>query len=144
MIITKQIEIDMGHRIPNHNGKCKNLHGHRYKIVLGVEGDLEEKGSNEGMVLDFGELKKVLIETIDNKYDHSFVLYSNDKYLKCFKEMHLDGLNINFVNFIPTAENLAKHFYEILKPILEKRNINISFLEVHETPTSMARYTGEK
>ena len=63
MLITKQIEIDMAHRVPNHKSKCHNLHGHRYKIEVGVDDKLiTRKGSSsEGMVIDFGDLKDIKI-----------------------------------------------------------------------------------
>ena len=88
MLITKSIEIDMGHRVMNHASKCKNLHGHRYKIEVGVDDKLiTKKGvSDEGMVIDFSALKKIMIHTIDLDYDHWFIISIEDKELmKLFK-----------------------------------------------------------
>lgn len=72
MLITKEIGIDMAHRVPNHGSKCRNLHGHRYKIEVGVDDKLITKEGDpaEGMVIDFSDLKKVMMDYIDASYDH--------------------------------------------------------------------------
>jgi len=143
MLITKQIEIDMGHRVPNHKSKCRNLHGHRYKIEVGVDDKvIDEKGvSNEGMVIDFSDLKDIMIEEIEYNFDHGFVMYNKDEFVDKFAEFALlSNQKIIFVPFIPTAENLAKHWYELIKPKLQERNIKIKHVRVWETPTSTATY----
>jgi len=144
MLITKKIEIDMGHRVPNHQSKCKNLHGHRYVIEVGVDGKIiTETGSPaEGMVIDFGDLKEAMMNIIDKNFDHSFTLYQKDEFSTLFEELKMKGQKINFVPFIPTAENLAKHWFELLRPKLSERKILIKFVRVWETPTSTATYEG--
>ena len=144
MIITKFIEIDMGHRVPNHKSKCSNLHGHRYKVkafvddkVIGTKGT-----SDEGMVIDFGDLKQIMIEEIDAVFDHGFVMYEGDDFTKLFKVLQKsNNQKIIFVPFIPTAENLAKLFFQRLKPRLMEKGIKLDAVELHETPTSTAIYT---
>lgn len=145
MLVTKKIEIDMGHRVPNHKSKCCNPHGHRYIIECGVDDKvIDKKGSSsEGMVIDFGDLKKIMINKIDAVYDHSYTIYVEDEYLHLFKKIKDDGKKINIVHFVPTAENLAKHWYGILKTELEKAKIKIKYITVWETPTSTASYTDE-
>jgi len=143
MLITKYIEIDMGHRVPNHKSKCHNLHGHRYKIEVGVDDKLINISgdSSEGMVIDFGDLKQIMMEEIDAKFDHSFTMYDKDIFVPEFKKIKENHQQkINFVNFIPTAENLAKYWYGIIKPKLEERKIKIKHVKVWETPTSTATY----
>jgi len=142
MLITKKIEIDMGHRVPNHKSKCRNLHGHRYVIEVGVDGEIiTENGSPaEGMVIDFGDLKEVMMDTLDKLFDHSFTIYQKDEFCNVFEELKAKGQKINFVTFIPTAENLAKHWFELLQPKLVERKIKIKFVRVWETPTSTATY----
>ena len=142
MLVTKQIEIDMGHRVPNHKSKCRNLHGHRYKIEVGVD-DLVNfiKGtSDEGMVIDFGDLKEIMMQEIDAKFDHGFVMYDEDSYADTFIIMKDMGQKIIFVSFIPTAENLARYWYDLLANQLEARGISIKYVKVWETPTSTATY----
>jgi len=142
MIITKRIEIDMGHRVPNHKNKCRNLHGHRYKIEVGVDDKvITTKGaSNEGMVIDFGDLKEIMMNEIDKKYDHGFCVWEQDVFIDMFKALSIQDQKIIFVSFVPTAENLAKHWFNLIKPQLQLRNIAILYVKVWETPNSTATY----
>jgi 6-pyruvoyltetrahydropterin/6-carboxytetrahydropterin synthase len=143
MLITKTIEIDMGHRIPNHKSKCKNIHGHRYKIEVGVNDKLiTKKGdSSEGMVIDFGDLKEIMITQIDNKFDHGFCIYEKDEFWIFFNQLRKEyDQKIIITDFIPTVENLSKHWYELIKPRLNDLGIKIKYIKVWETPTSTARY----
>ena len=140
MLVTKQIEIDMGHRVTNHKSKCSSLHGHRYKIEVGVDDKLVTKkgASDEGMVIDFGDLKKVLIDRIDRHYDHGFVIWEKDPmapFLRKDKKTKLVE-----VSFIPTAENLATLWGEAVKDALRRKRIKMQYLKVWETPTSTATY----
>ena len=78
--VTKVIEWDMGHRVPNHKHKCANPHGHRYRLELTVSGLVsEEKGSSsEGMVVDFSEIKQAMMDRIHDPLDHCFMAYEDD------------------------------------------------------------------
>lgn len=140
MLITKDIEIDLGHRVTNHKSKCASLHGHRYKIEVGVDDKvIEERGdSSEGMVIDFGDLKDIMMSVLDKRFDHGFILWEGD--LMC-PAMEADR-NTKFtkVSFIPTAENLAKYWYELLGAELMEVGIAIKYVKVFETPTSTATY----
>ena len=75
--VTKVIEWDMGHRVPNHKHKCANPHGHRYRLELTVTGLVsEQKGSSsEGMVVDFSDIKKAMMDRIHEPLDHCFMAY---------------------------------------------------------------------
>ncbi len=143
MLITKEIEIDMGHRVPNHKSECRNFHGHRYKIEVGVDDKVcvINELSDEGMVIDFGDLKQIMIDVIDKFYDHSLILYEKDEWVSYFDDMRDSGMKINIVDFIPTVENLTRHWFEVLMPILEVSKIRLHHVKVWETPTSTATYT---
>ena len=147
MLITKEIGIDMGHRVPNHKSKCRNLHGHRYQIEVGVDDKLvtTRGASDEGMVIDFSDLKETMMQELDAKFDHGFVMYEDDPLKETFIEIksNLDQ-KIIFVPFIPTAENLAKHWYELLSIPLLARGIALKHVNVWETPTSTATYEASK
>ena len=140
MLITKEIEIDLGHRVTNHKSKCSSLHGHRYKIEVGVDDKviLTEGASDEGMVIDFGDLKEIMVSEIDSAFDHGFVIWEKDS-LAPLIESDIRTKSI-LVSFIPTAENLAKHWFELIKPKLAQRGIKIKHVKVWETPTSTATY----
>jgi len=143
MLITKEIEIDLGHRVPNHKTKCRNLHGHRYKIEVGVDDKVivTPGTSDEGMVIDFSDLKQIMMEELDAKFDHGFVMYEEDSFVNLFLNLKVEeNQKIIFVPFVPTAENLAKHWYQLIEPRLKEKGIKISHVKVWETPTSTATY----
>lgn len=146
MIITKEIEIDMGHTVTLHNSKCRHLHGHRYRINAAVDGNLIQEGSSKGMVIDFTDLKNAMIDIIDKDYDHAFVIWEKDPRACLLEEAHIlhhnDINKFHKVNFVPTAENLAQHWFLLLeKELNEKYNINLLSIEVYETPTSSAIFS---
>jgi len=148
--VSKEIEFDMGHRIPNHKSKCSHPHGHRYKVVAVVSGPLHDtEDTNQGMVIDFGDLKKILMEKIHDVYDHGFMVHDQDPlgyHLTNFESEDFQGImNCHYVNFIPTAENLAHHFFGIVdvELVVIDWPLRLIELQVHETPTSVATCTRE-
>lgn len=147
MLITKEIEIDMAHRVCFHKSKCRNLHWHRYKIEVGVDDKIiDTYGSSDyGMVIDFSDLKAVMIEELDDRFDHGAVFFKEDPYVSLLESIiHLNDQNpykMHFVDFMPTAENLCKYWYNILEPKLKGFNIAIAHVKIWETPTSTAVYT---
>lgn len=146
MLITKQIEIDVAHRVLNHKSKCRSLHGHRYKIEVGVDDKVvTTKGvSDEGMVIDFSDLKQIMMEELDEKFDHNAIFYKEDPILVALKSYQEEGNQFKQIweaDFIPTAENLAKFWFELIEGRLLERGIKIKHLTVWETPTSTATFT---
>ena len=143
MLITKEIEIDLAHRVPNHKSKCRTPHGHRYKIEVGVDDKviIDVGSSDEGMVIDFGDLKQSMMDVFDTPFDHSGAFYELDPKIEAIKDFYEGSPKSPiFVPFIPTAENLAKHWYELIKPVLQQKNIKIAHVKVWETPSSTATY----
>lgn len=162
--ISRQIEIDSAHRIPCHGSKCRNLHGHRYKIVATCSGELFKDSEQQGMVLDFGFLKEEMINHIHNFCDHTLILWQNDPLVPLFikdTEINMEEINsaiqnqnffhsektisgsIYIIGNIPTAEVLAKHWYDRLFPCIKQRSENkatLANLDVYETPNCVARY----
>lgn len=145
MKIIKEIQWDMGHRITNHDSVCRNLHGHRYKAEICVEGKLVDiKGSSkEGMVIDFGDIKKIAMRHIHDILDHGFMVWEKDKLLVNFFKKNKSLKHI-IVPFVPTSENIAawifltldKHFKDRFKTSLKLYSIKL-----WETPTSSALCT---
>lgn len=131
---TKTIEWDMGHRIPNHDSKCRNPHGHRYKLEVTVTGKLIEEGSSEGMVIDFSELKNVMSDIV-NPLDHAFMFYVNDTFGDSLTNFKALG-----VEFIPTAENIAEYLFYMLQARLKVKLVKV---KLYETPNSFAEVTNE-
>ena len=140
MKISKQIEWDMGHRVTNHYSKCRNLHGHRYKAEICVEGELIKVtgSSSEGMVLDFGDIKKMAVKYIYEILDHGFILWEKDAILMSFFKTNTDLKHI-IVSFVPTVENIAKWIFIQLDKKLEdkyKTKLKLYSIKLWETPTS--------
>lgn len=146
MIITKQIEWDMGHRITNHRSKCRNIHGHRYKLEVCLKGKVNTSrgSSNEGMILDFYDVKKLLIK-IHDICDHAFMVWEKDKLMIDFFKKN-NEFKIVVLSFVPTVENIAAWLYKRLEKeikILYKTKIKLDSVTVWETPTSKAYYSSD-
>ena len=134
-LISKEIEFDAGHRVPLHESKCKNPHGHRYRLKVEIIGELITEGPETGMVRDFSIVKQLMMERIHDVYDHSFIIDEQDVEMRSIFADVLDVWKVNIVDFIPTAECLAKHFYDLLKD-----DLDIVQIQLWETPTSCATY----
>lgn len=136
MEISRIFEFDAGHRIPNHSSECRNLHGHRYKLELTLEGNiLEDSGaSHEGMVLDFSDIKIITNKMID-QVDHSFIVYNKDE--EMIKFLKLSDSKYTVLPNIPTVENIAQYLLEKLKPNFEatyNQSLVIKKITLWETP----------
>ena len=127
MKIAKEFHWEMGHRLPEHFGLCKNIHGHSYKMIVEFEGELDE----QGMVIDFYDVEKIIVPIID-ELDHSFMVKDDDKLTLEFLEK-LNSKKV-VVNFFATVENICKYISDkIIKSNLPK---NISFVNVRVYETS--------
>jgi 6-pyruvoyltetrahydropterin/6-carboxytetrahydropterin synthase len=152
MVITKEIHCHSGHCVTSqvdskgNPGKCaQGLHGHSYRIIASVDGNvIQDDRPSGGMVIDFGDLKKAMEDTIYAEADHASYLWEKDPAVDAFIAFgNSPGKNPakhHVVPFIPTAENLAKHWGELLALELAKYKILLHSLEVYETPTSSAIY----
>lgn len=142
MRIIKQIEWDMGHRVMNHLSKCKNLHGHRYKAEICLEGNLVNiKGdSSEDMVMDFESVKRIATKYILEILDHGFMIWEKDKLLMDFFKKNKNLKHI-VVPFVPTAERIAVWIFSELDTRFKdeyKTELKLHSIKVWETPTSVA------
>ena len=148
MEITKQIEIDYGHVVHLHNSMCKNIHGHRGKIVAHLEGDLvSDDVSEQGMVIDFKYIKEILMRNVHDVLDHSFIISKDAPQLSLFTQMNEEcysrHMRLVVLDVVPTAENLAKWCWDnIVKDIADKygTGLKLTAIEFWETPTSCAIY----
>jgi 6-pyruvoyltetrahydropterin/6-carboxytetrahydropterin synthase len=142
--ISKEVQFDAGHRVPGHRGKCRNLHGHRYRLVVVLEGDVSEEfgDPDEGMVVDFGDLKDIL-NRIANHYDHGFIYTKNDNAVSHFAITQQPGLKWVEIDRVPTAENLAGIIFNQVEEELDATwgkdaPFKLFKVQLWETPTSMA------
>jgi 6-pyruvoyltetrahydropterin/6-carboxytetrahydropterin synthase len=140
--ITRRLEFDAGHRIPHHGGHCRHIHGHRYVIEVTVLGAvLSHQGhGDDGMVLDFGDIKKIANELIVEQWDHAFLVAKEDEMLVNFLAS-IPGHKTVVLDCIPTVENLAQTAFKILDPVFKERfngRLNLSRLRIYETPNCWA------
>ena len=131
MKIAKEFRWEMGHRLRFHDGKCKNLHGHSYKLLVEVEGDIE----GYGMVMDYYDMKKVIGPIVD-ELDHSFIVNKDDKELLEFLEK-LNSQKV-IVDFETTAENICGYFLQEIKNADMPKNIHRVKVMVYETENTYA------
>ena len=146
MQITTRLEFDSGHRIPNHKSQCKNLHGHRYVLEITLSGDIikQENASENGMVMDFSDVKAIAKESVVNVWDHAFLVYQHDKEVLNFLNSLPDHKTVVFPT-VPTAENMALEAFRILKSKYHDtygNHLKLEKVRLYETPNSWADALG--
>ena len=139
--VQKTISWDMGHRLPYHDHKCRNPHGHRYELDLFLTGPVCQISQNpkEGMLIDFTDLSQIMKDCIYKPFDHCFIFDKKDRIMSSFYTLNPDFKHIA-VDFVPTAENLVVYCYERLSPQI-KAPLKIEKLILRESPHSSATYT---
>jgi len=136
-IITKILTFDSAHRLMNHKGKCKNLHGHTYKLEVSLTSN---KLTPDGMVVDFTILKNLVQKWVDDNLDHSTILNKDDR--KVIEFCQKMGFRSYLINGEPTAENMTQVIYDQIKRVLDANkdvlldDLKISYIKLWETPTS--------
>lgn len=135
-IIKTEAAFDSAHFLSGYNGKCSNIHGHRWKIEAEIcSQKLVEDGQLRGMVTDFGDIKRDLKEIADS-YDHRLIYEKGTLKESTEKALAEEGFLTETVDFRPTAENFAKHFYELLRA----KGYDTKRVTVYETPNNCAVY----
>tara|TARA_R100000935_G_scaffold23395_1_gene42749 strand:- start:65206 stop:65685 length:480 start_codon:yes stop_codon:yes gene_type:complete len=139
--ITKQFSFETGHALYGYDGKCRNVHGHSYKLSVTVIGTPIDDTSNVkyGMVIDFGDLKKIVKEDIVDVFDHATVFNKNTPHVELAKELSDRGHNVLLVDYQPTSEMMVIDFSEKIKQRLPE-NIQLHSLKLQETATSYAEW----
>lgn len=142
LTITKRLEFDAGHRIPDHGSQCRNLHGHRYALEITLEGEpINNPGtSNHGMLMDFSDIKKIAKEYLVDLWDHAFLVYEGDKMIRDLLEAIPNHKTV-ILPCVPTAENLAALAFQTLDHLYKQRfqaHLSLSRIRLYETPTCWA------
>ena len=139
--ITKQFNFETGHALYGYNGKCKNIHGHSYKLSVTVSGKPIEDNTNVkfGMVIDFGDLKKIVNEEIVDVFDHATVFNKNTPHIELANELIKRDHHVILVDYQPTSEMLVIDFAKKIKKRLSK-NIKLHSLKLQETETCFAEW----
>ena len=146
MQITTLLEFDAGHRIPNHKSQCRNLHGHRYSLEITLSGDIiaAENTSENGMVMDFSDVKAIARKSVVDVWDHAFLVYKNDLEVLNFLNTLANHKTVIFPT-VPTAENMAAEAFKILKAQYQDtygNHLKLERVRLYETPNSWADALG--
>jgi 6-pyruvoyltetrahydropterin/6-carboxytetrahydropterin synthase len=139
--ITKQFNFETAHALYGYDGKCKNIHGHSYKLSVTVIGTPISDSTHVkyGMVIDFGDLKKIVDSEIVNKFDHATVFNKNTPHIELAKELEKRDHNVILVDYQPTSEMMLVDFAEKINNRLPE-NVELHSLKLQETGTSNAEW----
>lgn len=139
MRISRKIEIDYGHTLPNHFSFCNQLHGHRGVVVATIEGPVIEKSgdSQEGMVMDFRFLKEIMVERVHDRLDHGFAVWKDDR--EDLEFILKRNTRVLVTDEPPTAEYLAKWAFSEISSHLPE-GVRLTNLRWYETPNNWADY----
>ncbi len=132
--VTREIDFCYGHRLLNYDGKCRWLHGHNGRAVIGIQSEtLDERG----MVLDFSDIKDVVKQWIDENLDHRMILHRDDPAIPFLQDL---GEPLHIIDTNPTAENIARAIYEFAVD----HGFPVTEVDLWETPHCYATYSGAK
>ncbi|TDI70526.1 MAG: 6-carboxytetrahydropterin synthase [Bacteroidetes bacterium] len=139
--ITKQFSFETGHALYGYDGKCRNIHGHSYKLFVTVIGlpINDTKNVKYGMVIDFSDLKKIVKEEIVDVFDHATVFNKNTPHVELARELKNRGHDVLLVDYQPTSEMMVIDFAEKIENRLPN-NIRLHSLKLQETATSSAEW----
>ncbi len=139
--ITKQFNFETGHALYGYDGKCQNVHGHSYKLSVCVIGQPIEDPNNVkyGMVIDFGDLKKIVKTEIVDKFDHATVFNKNTPHLELANELKKRNHKVILVDYQPTSEQMVIDFAQKIQARLPER-VKLFSIKLQETETSFAEW----
>ncbi len=137
--IRTEQSFDSAHFLAGYEGKCSNLHGHRWRIAVEVSApELRAEGQLRGMISDFGDLKRDVKE-LTEFYDHAFIYEKGSLRANTVRALEEEGFRLIEVPFRPTAENFAAHFYTAMR----QKGYDVKSATVYETPDNCAVYYNE-
>lgn len=139
--ITKEFSFETGHALYGYDGKCRNVHGHSYKLSVTVIGRPIDDPSHVklGMVMDFGDLKRIVRTEIVEPFDHATVFNRNTPHRELAEELEARGHKVILADYQPTSENMVIDFAKKLKGRLPE-SIRLHSLTLRETETAFAEW----
>lgn len=139
--ITKQFTFETAHALYGYDGKCQNIHGHSYKLDVCVIGEPITDTSNVkcGMVIDFGDLKKIVKKEVVDVLDHAIMLNKNTPHIELAQDLKKANHNVVLVDYQPTSENMVIDFADKIKSKLDS-NLELHSLKLRETETAFAEW----
>ncbi len=142
--ITKEFKFETAHALKGYDGLCKHIHGHSYELLVSIIGEpiKDENSPKLGMVMDFGDLKKIVKEEVVDKMDHSLILNEKGSKAEALKKSDEMFERVLTVPYQPTSENMLIDFAERIKPRLPQ-GIILKYMMLRETVTSYAEWFAE-
>lgn len=134
LTITRRVEFDAGHRLTNHESKCRNVHGHRYVVLITVRAPQLD---DVGRVIDFGKVKEIVGGWLDERWDHGFIAQSSDPIIPWLAQHEMKTY---VMDKPPTAENMSKLLYQKADVLLAPLGIEVVNVRLYETPNCYADY----
>lgn len=135
--LVSENSFDAAHFLHGYNGKCSNIHGHRWRVVVEIFSDkLSDDKQTRGMVVDFDTLKEDIKQEVDY-FDHSLIIEADTLKEKTYEALKEEGIRLIELDFRTTAENFSKYFYDRF----EKKGYNVKQVSVYETPNNCATYS---
>lgn len=137
---TRVLAFDAGHRLREHEGKCRHLHGHRYSIEARFSANTQD---DIGRIIDFGVITEKLGGWIDIHWDHGLILHEDDHAIGDALSEHIADQKIYYIPFNPTAENIGRYLLETICPrLFQGDHASCSSVIVRETPNCFAEIIG--
>ncbi|MDR1935969.1 MAG: 6-carboxytetrahydropterin synthase QueD [Candidatus Accumulibacter sp.] len=142
MLVTRRLEFDAGHRIPDHESQCRHLHGHRYALEVTLSGEIIRRAGDaaNGMVMDFSEVKALAKSRLVDSWDHAFLVHEGDAPVVEFLAT-LPGHKTVILDCVPTVENLAEKAFRILDAAYRDsygNHLRLERVRLYETPNCWA------
>jgi len=143
--ITKIFTFETAHVLYNYDGKCKNMHGHSYKLFVTVKGTPIQDLDNHknGMVVDFGDIKKIVKEEIIDLWDHSVLINALSPHKELGENLEQQGHRVIYCPFQPTCENMLLEIAQKIKSKLPQ-SVSLAYLKLHETENSYGEWLAEE
>ena len=143
--LTKEFGFETSHALWKYDGLCKNIHGHSYKLFVTVIGTplADDSHPKNGMVMDFGDLKRIVKEEVVELWDHSVLINANSPHKELGEDLENRGHKVIYCNFQPTCENML---YEIVSKIKNRlpSEVQLAYLKLHETENSYGEWFAEE
>lgn len=139
--LTKEFSFEMAHTLAGYDGPCREIHGHSYRLFVTVRGVPEQDPTNPkyGMVMDFGDLKRIVNRLIVDRYDHAFVMRETEQNRAALEAMRGAFHKIIVTSYQPTCENMVEDFARVIAAELPS-GVELFSVKLHETATSFAEW----
>lgn len=139
--LTKEFSFEAAHALEGYDGRCREIHGHSYRLYITIKGEPESdpESPKYGMVIDFGELKRIVNEQIIDRLDHSFMMRRTPEAEQVAADLSGRFRRVVLTDYQPTTENLLSDFAERLLGALPEE-VELCKLKLHETATSFGEW----